>query len=242
MRGIVLKKTKQKIGVFAYNFKHWKTQATIQNLIMAGMKPDVILAADPVDLSFYKSKIRVVPKDLFLWHPKDLAEKYDIPYYVVKHNSEETRQIVTDYDLDIGVIAGARILKPIAFECFKVGIINMHPGILPDNRGLDNLKWAIIKDMPQGVTAHLIDSKIDKGLLLERETIRIYSDDTLIDLMIRIQNLEQNLMISSIEKLDNISKTDLEHLGEGYYHKSVPEDVEKDLNKFFTNYKKKRSI
>ena len=55
-----------KIGVFAYNFKHWKTQVGLFNLCMSGNKPDVIFAADPVDLSFYRSKIRVSPKDLVL--------------------------------------------------------------------------------------------------------------------------------------------------------------------------------
>jgi hypothetical protein len=41
-----------KIGVFAYNFKHWKTQAGIQNLCMADYKPSVIFVADPVELKF----------------------------------------------------------------------------------------------------------------------------------------------------------------------------------------------
>lgn len=236
-----MKNRTKNIGVFCYNFKHAKTQATIQNLIMAGRKPKVILAADPVELTFYQSKIRVAPKDLFLWHPRELAKQYDIPYHVVKHNSEETRDLVKDYNLDIGVIAGARILKPIAFESFNVGVINMHPGILPENRGLDNLKWAIIKDMPQGVTSHLIDNKIDKGLLLEQETIKIYPDDTLLDIMIRIQNLEQKLMISSIEKLDTISKETLEPLDEGTYYKAVPENIERELSEYFIKYKRSRS-
>jgi hypothetical protein len=30
-----------RIGVFAYNFKHWKTQQGIQNLILAGFKPEL---------------------------------------------------------------------------------------------------------------------------------------------------------------------------------------------------------
>ena len=48
-----------KIGIFAYNFEHWKTQQGIINLCMAGYKPSIIFAADPVELSFYKSKIKI---------------------------------------------------------------------------------------------------------------------------------------------------------------------------------------
>jgi len=58
--------TNLRIGVFAYNFKRWKTQAGIQNLCISGFKPEIIFAADPVELKFYKSKIRIAPKDLFL--------------------------------------------------------------------------------------------------------------------------------------------------------------------------------
>ena len=41
---------------------------------------------------------------------------------------------------------GARILKPSAFSPFRKGVMNMHPGILPDNRGLDTIKWAILNN------------------------------------------------------------------------------------------------
>ena len=86
--------TKLKIGVFGYNFKHCKTQAGIQNLCIAGYKPEVKNAADPVELKFYKSKIIITPKDLFLWHPKKLAEFYDIDYRVEIHNSQKTFDII----------------------------------------------------------------------------------------------------------------------------------------------------
>ena len=197
------------------------------------------MAADPVKLDFYQSKIRITPKDLYLTHPKKISESFGIDYHVVKHNSEETSKIVSDYNLDIGIILGARILKPIAFNNFNVGVINMHPGILPANRGLDNVKWAIVDDLPQGVTAHLIDSSIDRGGLIKQEEIKIYQDDTLVDLNIRIQNLEQKLMIDSLDILTKNFKT--VSLGEGTYYKSLPEDIEQKLIEKFKGYKTKWS-
>ena len=90
-----------KIGVFTYNFKHWKTQQGVFNLIMSNMKPEVMIAAEPVKLNFDTppSKLRVSQKDLYLHHPKDIAERFDINYYVSKHNSEQTKQIIELYDL-----------------------------------------------------------------------------------------------------------------------------------------------
>ena len=230
---------KLKVGVFAYNFKHWKTQAGIHNLCLAGYKPDVVFAADPVQLNFYRSKIRLGPKDLFLWHPSKLAHFYDIDYHIVVHNSEETSSLVEKYNLDVGVILGARILKPIAFDKFKIGVINMHPGVLPQNRGLDNLKWAVLNNMPQGVTSHLIDKSIDRGLMIHQDKISIYEDDTLIDLHLRIQNLEQYLMIKSLKYLEENGKDGLPALGKGTYYKSVPPDIEPRLFEEFERYKRR---
>ena len=193
-----------KIGIFGYNFPHWKTQQTIQNLVISGRRPDIIFAADKVKLSHYQSKIRIAPRDFHLWHPRKIAEHFGIPYHVVIHNSEETASMVKEYDLDIGVISGARILKEqIAFENFHIGVINMHPGILPENRGLDTIKWAIINDLPQGASVHIIDRNIDRGRLICKSQIEIYDDDTLVDLQIRVQNKEQELLLKSLEIIEN---------------------------------------
>lgn len=225
------------IGIFAYNFPHWKTQEGINNLILSGNKPKVIFAANPVKLNFYKSKIRITPKDLYLTHPKEIARHHGIDYKVVIHNSEETKNLVKEYNLDLGIILGARILKPIVFENFTIGVLNMHPGLLPENRGLDNIKWAILDNIPQGVTTHLIDKSIDRGKCVLKEEIKIYKDDSLVDLNIRIQNLEQKLMINSIEFLKEFEP--LNTLGEGNYYKSVPEYLEKTLDSKFNEYKQK---
>ena len=222
------------IGVFAYNFPHWKTQEGINNLMISGNKPKVIFAADPIKLDFYKSKIRITPKDLYLTQPKKIAEQYGIDYKVVIHNSEETKNLVKKYNLDLGIILGARILKPLSFN---IGVLNMHPGLLPENRGLDNIKWAILNDIPQGVTSHLIDKSIDRGKFILKEEIKIYKDDSLVDLHIRIQNLEQKLMLDSIEFLKKFQPLNI--LGIGNYYKSVPEYLEKTLNSKFNEYKQK---
>jgi len=230
-----------KIGVFAYNFPHWKTQNGIQNLCIAGYKPEVIFAADPVKLKFYKSQLRLTPKDLFLWHPKQIADHYNIDYCVVKHNSSETSQIVKNKNLNIGIMLGARILKPIAFNNFSIGVINMHPGILPENRGLDNIKWAILNNQPQGVTTHIIDSQIDRGQKILQDTIEVYQDDTLLDIHLRLQNLEQKLMIDSIVYLQNNGKEQLMNLNEGVYNQSVPSFIEQKLLDSFNQYKQEYS-
>ena len=45
-----------KIGIFAYNFEHKKTQEGLLNLFFQGYKVECILAADLVKLNFYQSQ------------------------------------------------------------------------------------------------------------------------------------------------------------------------------------------
>ena len=226
-----------KIGVFVYNFKHKKTQEGILWLMLHGYKIDCILAADPVQLNFYPSKMRVSQKDLEYMHPSEIAKNLGIPYHVVVHNSKECESLIKKYDLDIGIILGARILKENIINAFKVGILNMHPGILPDNRGLDTIKWAILKNMKQGVSCHLISKEIDRGKLIIKKEINVYEDDTLLDIFLRIQNMEQVLMINSLKILES-GERNFQLVGEGNYSQSVPPDLEKDLLRRFEAYKK----
>ena len=76
------------IGVFVCNFEHKKTQEGLLNLFLNGYKVECILAADPVQLDFYQSKIRITPKELQYTHTHKIADVLKIPYYVVKMYSK----------------------------------------------------------------------------------------------------------------------------------------------------------
>lgn len=229
---------KPNIGVFVYDFPHQKSQSGILNLSLNKYKPIVAFGAPRVNLKFYQSKIRISPKDLSFAHPKDMCELLNVKYHKVHHNTLECESLIKKYDLDIGIILGARILKINIINSFKTGIINMHPGLLPENRGLDNIKWSILNDYPVGVTSHFIDHRIDMGRMIVQKKINIYKEDTLLDLYLRNQDLEQSLMI---ESLDIISKTktcqEFKALDKGTYFKSVPPDLEKKMMNSFEKYK-----
>ena len=101
--------------------------------------------------------------------------------------------------IELGIIAGARILKDPIIRAFPIGIINFHPGLIPEARGLDALLWSVYKGVPLGVTAHLIDSRVDLGRILVRETIPIYGDDTMLDLSERLHEKQLELLPKAIE-------------------------------------------
>lgn len=188
-----------KLGLFAYNFPHRKTQDFISRLLFEGYKIDVILAADPVQLNIAPSAIKSKIRHQGAMHPATIAKNLGIPYFVVKHNSAEAVAIVEQHNLDIGIIAGARILKPLIIDSFKAGVINYHPGLIPESRGLDALYWSIYNNIPLGITAHLIDKDIDAGKILDRKIIPLYKDDTIFDLSERLYEIQLDMIDSSIK-------------------------------------------
>ena len=150
-----------KIAVFAYNFPHRKTQEFLFRLYLEGYDVQLVLAADPVKLNIAKSTVRVKPHFSALVEPSRICERLGWRYEAVDHNSDYCAELIKSAKVDIGVIAGARILKEPVISAPWIGIINFHPGLIPEVRGLDALQWAILQDKPIGVTAHLIDRSID---------------------------------------------------------------------------------
>ena len=227
----------KKFGIFAYNFKHKKTYEGLIRLYLHGYRPECILAAEYKKLTFYKSKYRETLKEIDYMHPRDLAKRLNIPYYVVDHKSDDCIKLIKENSLELGIILGARIIPEKIIDSFKLGILNMHPGLLPENRGLDNTKWAIINGLKQGVSTHLIDKYVDRGLLIDRQRINVYPDDTLIDIFLRLQALEISMMIEYLDKLKAGRIVKYKKLGEGKRYRSVPWEIEKNLLEEFEIYK-----
>ncbi|MDG4652696.1 formyltransferase family protein [Chryseobacterium arthrosphaerae] len=198
-----------KIALFAYNFEHKKTQDFIFYLLANNYKIDIILAADPVQLNIKPGVVKTKIKHSFLIHPRKIAENFGIKYEVVEHNSNKTAEILKENGIDLGIISGARILKSHIIESCHLGILNLHPAILPECRGLDSLLWSLEKDIDMGVTGHLIQKQVDSGKIICKERIQIQKDDTILDINERLYDKQLDVLIKSLETLEQ--KDDQDH-------------------------------
>jgi len=219
--------------VFTYDFPHKKSHDGLLKLIYSGCRPDLVIGAPFRDLGFKSSPLlRVSPRGLRYPATAELCKYFGIAYEVTPHDSIQLSKQMSDLKPDLGVILGARILKVNIISNFQKGIINMHPGCLPDNRGLDNLKWAIFDELPQAVSTHLIDSKIDLGELIEICTVPVFEDDSFIDIFVRIQNYELESLISVLNKLKN-GEFKTYSLHRGKYNKTMDPETEYAVKKNF---------
>lgn len=82
----------------------------------------------------------------------------------------------------VGTIALAgfmRILTPWFVERWGGRIVNIHPSLLPNYRGLDTHRRAIdAGDKVSGCTVHLVTEELDAGQVLGQSEVAIEPDDT----------------------------------------------------------------
>ena len=98
------------------------------------------------------------------------------------HDSNHVMPHIRDIDLDLIVFGGTRIIRGDILEHPKDGVINSHPGLLPDCRGSASPAWSVYHDIPIGSSTHFCDNGIDTGDLLMRREIPVKRGMTYEDL------------------------------------------------------------
>ncbi len=226
--------------LFTYNFPHKKSLRGMQLVKSYGLKNVGVIASPKVKLDIRQSKNRINVTEKEIINPSTLAEHYGWRTLIAHHNSEEAISFYKKLKPTFGIIFGARILSKNVIDSFSNGIINFHPGVLPENRGLDNLKWAIYNNLPQGVTTHLIDENIDVGQQIYKEFIDLDLEDTIFDVNSKIFDLQMMHLDRLLQENFNIKH--LESLKSQYKsQKAVSDQIDNEIFNNFENYKNKYS-
>ena len=222
------------IAVLTYPIKHRKT-FDVLSLLKTNGYDDVMVCAIPFHYKKKKYPIYQHRPEMNYDIP-DLPEMCSNLGYDFKMGSIDSFEIEKDR---VVLIGGAGILEETFIKEHKV--INAHPGYIPEVRGLDSLKWAIVENKPIGVTTHLIGDYVDAGLVIERRVIDVYSTDTFHALAQRVYENEASMLVEGIEK---IGKTELEMIkpGDSELHKRMPKEIEQGLLDAFEIYKRKHAI
>lgn len=129
------------------------------------------------------------------------------------------------------------ILPDELFTIPKFGCINLHPGLLPFNRGKNPNVWPIVEGTPAGVTIHYIDAGIDTGNIIAQREVPVEITDTGKSLYEKLISALCEIFIESwpdIKKGTN--KRFKQELSNGTFHLS--KDLKKlDEIKLNKNYK-----
>jgi phosphoribosylglycinamide formyltransferase 1 len=158
-------------------------------------------------LDAYPEELVVVAGDRKEAFAFERARRVGVP---VEHVDPEGFVSREDYDRelaervaahDVSLVVGAgymRVLSPVFLECFP-SILNVHPSLLPEFRGLRAAQRALDAGVREtGVTVHFMVEEVDAGPIVAQERVPILPGDTEKTLLARLHPVEHRLLVQAV--------------------------------------------
>jgi phosphoribosylglycinamide formyltransferase-1 len=220
-----------RILAFVYDFPHFKSAQGLFALKRAGFNNVLAVGAPWRKLPIQESSFQFRTHDMAdSHHPREACEALGYSYYMLYH--EDSVGCIAAHKPDVCVILGARVL-PRDVVLWGTPIVNIHPGTLPLNRGLDTLKWAVHDGLPQAVAAHVIDHRIDRGELIFEEIVNVYTDDSPGDIYNRLMWKQIEAIPRALQMI-GAPRTPVER---GVYRKPMTPAEDETTRRRFAAYK-----
>ena len=236
-----------KIALFVYDRPHRKSVEVLLKLWELRRLPSVVIGAPWIDLARRtdgsgRPPLRVKPRHIGLVHPHDVADRLDVPYVVAAHTDDQASEVLRANEIELGIIGGARILPAHVIDACSLAILNLHPGLIPEVRGMDALKWSVLNGCPPGVTAHLIDQQVDGGWIVLKRRVPVFSDDTWIDLSLRLEESELGLIPEALATLEELKgRSALQQVTDSTVNRAVPAEMNDELCRRFPTWRSEMS-
>ena len=143
---------------------------------------------------------------------KYLSKKYinktriDFENFVDEVNDKKSVDLISDFNPDLIIQAGAGILEEKIFKLGKIGTINLHHGFSPEIRGMNSTFWCLYYGLNSklGATCHFIDKGIDTGAVIKQYSYNYQSGDSFFDIQLKIILEGAEILIDSINYLINM--------------------------------------
>jgi folate-dependent phosphoribosylglycinamide formyltransferase PurN len=159
---------------------------------------------------------------------REVAAFYGFPVAVCDdQNSSESIVRLKEWSPDLIIFTGGNILRKDLLEVPRLGVLNVHLGLLPEVRGMSSPEWSLLNRVPVGITIHYMDAGIDTGPILQRcEFTDVAQCESLGDLRLR-------LIAFGIEQVGEV----VEELVGGTIAAKPQSDLDRD-NQFFVMHER----
>jgi methionyl-tRNA formyltransferase len=167
----------------------------LEKLIKTGFIPQAVICAP--DAPVGRKKILTSPPT------KVVAKKYKISVYQPKELKIENWPLKIN-NADFAIVAAySKIIPKSILNLFKLGVIGVHPSLLPKYRGASPIQSAILADESEtGVTLYLMDEKMDHGPIIKNQKLKI-KNQNYEELMRELAELSGNLLMETLPKFIN---------------------------------------
>ena len=146
-----------------------------------------------------------------------------------KENLKKIRKIRPDLVVSSGF--EHKVPKEV-IEIPEKGIVNLHPSLLPYNRGAHPYIWTLIEDTPAGVSMHFMNEEMDEGRIIAQKRVEKRPEDNAKSLRKRLMKAQADLFKENWEKI-LVSEAREQELEKGnvHYKKNLDEVSRLDLDK-----------
>jgi methionyl-tRNA formyltransferase len=137
---------------------------------------------------------------------REIGARYHIPVVGSKDvNDDATLAVLREWQPDVVIsIYLNQLIKRDVITLPRLGCLNIHPALLPRNRGLFPYFWVLANgDQETGVTLHWVDEQFDTGHVLVQEAIPVQPNDTITSLAYRSAGVGCRLLTQGVALIES---------------------------------------
>lgn len=175
---------------------------TLEKLVES--RHEVVLVVSKPDRPVGRRKVMTSPPVI------ELARRLDLPFAQPKGlKGGRFNDAISDSGAEIAVVvAYGKLIPEDLLAVPPRGFVNLHPSLLPRHRGPSPIQWTLVcGDRTTGVTTMQLDEGMDTGPILLQERLSIEPADTAETLSPRLAELGAELMVSTLDALEEGSVT-----------------------------------
>lgn len=189
-------------------------------VLISGNGSNLQAIIDSIESGRLDAEICVVVSNNADAHGLERATRHGLPNRVIRDSDYADRAqfdaalqaCLESFAPDYILLAGfMRILGPAFIDAFADRILNIHPSLLPDYKGLDTHQRALDNgETRHGVSIHLVTAELDDGPVILQGDYPIEAGDTAADLQQKGHRLEHSMypevlywLVNGKLKIDN---------------------------------------
>ncbi len=205
-------------------------------LIEAGIAPLAIFSEVETNLA---ATVNAFLRDGLMYWPESIkatANTHSISLIETSNLfSTETKSKMLALSPDYLICGGCGVVPDDLITSMSGRVLNAHPGILPDFRGLDPVLWTLSQRMPVGATLHFVDSNLDSGPIIKTEKLNWQNPSTLTDCRIQCSQLCAELVVKFLSAPQcHIAVEQNSQMGN--YYGPFPDELKEGLNSVLAEY------
>ena len=143
-----------------------------------------------------------------------ITQGYGVPCHIIDDRSISAQEYhsqllaaVQGYEFDLMVLCGYMKILPASFlQAIKVPIINLHPSLLPQHKGLGAIERSFNDNNRYGgVSVHFVSEEVDSGDIIDQRKIDKTKTPTLAAYTKQVKFAEFELLPMAILKVLGVS-------------------------------------